>query len=389
MEYAATSGRYDEVHALCCRFKGEKVCEKIKGIYVHRFNPSIWFKVQNYVANNKKIKRICEVLQKIVMIPFFPKLYPITTRRFYKATLLLQKSNKFDIVVSAHGGLLTLLTGCRLKKTIVTLNHIALLWDPVKGQIATAFLPKSFTDKRIDNIERFVADNTSLQISTASMREYHLENGDIAANHRVYLDIPGILEPTYEVPTNHLKLLREGYINIIFSGLLSANQRDPRPIIQLLNNCIYAERINLIFFSMGANEVLNDAKKKFKGSITIHDYIPLAELHTMYIYADYLLNISHVNSNMVPSKIFEYMSYGKPIISTFTTKGDAAQTYISRYSEGLCIDLNNPEETNINLLDTFFSSEHKIIPFDIVKEQFIENTPESYIQVFDDFLMQK
>ena len=56
---------------------------------------------------------------------------------------------------------------------------------------------------------------------------------------------------------------------------------------------------------MGADEILMEEAKDFKVRKVVHDYIPLNVLHTLYLHADYLLNISHVNPSMVPSKIFE------------------------------------------------------------------------------------
>jgi hypothetical protein len=165
--------------------------------------------------------------------------------------------------------------------------------------------------------------------------------------------------------------------------LLSVNQRNPLPLINLLGRCEYAERVNLVFFSMGADEAVKEAAKDFPGSIECHDYIPLAELHTVYRHADYLLNVSHINANMVPSKIFEYMSYGKPVISTFVSRGDSAQKYLERYSEGLCIDLNAPEEDNISAINAFLSACHPVVPFEEIQSRFRENTPEAFLSVFD------
>ena len=385
MECVNASGRY-EVHTLCLRYQGEKEEEVVGGIHVHRSKPSLWMQWRQRVVETRKhhrLERFFEVAQKAVTIPSFPQTLPLTSHKFYAVARQLQQKENFDIVVSEHHGLLTLLTGCHFMRDF-RVKHIALLWDPVKGQIATVKLPKSYTDKRIERVEHFVAKYTTLQISTESMRHFHAAKGDIAADHRIYLDIPSILEPEPEMPTEYLMLFREKSINIVYSGLLSGTQRDPRPIISLLNKTDYAERINILFFSMGANEVLAETQKIFKGNIVIHDYIPLSELHTLYLHADYLLNISHVNPNMVPSKIFEYMSYGKPIISTFPSNGDAAQKYVDRYPEGLCIDVRCKETANVSALNAFLSKDHNPVPFDLVKEIFKGNTPERYLEVLNE-----
>lgn len=384
MECIVAHGRY-EVHTLCYQYDGEDYRELVNDIYVHRFKPSKWIWWRNRLRDSQRYcrwNRIMEVIQKSLTIPFFPQIEPITARKYRNEAYKLHRAIGFDLVVSEHHTLSTLLTGCWLMKEF-GVKHVAIFWDPLKGQIATVRLPNSYTDRRIQCTEEFVAKFTTLQISTESMREYHKSQGDIAADHRIYLDIPSVLRPELEVPTGYLRLFRGGAINIVFSGLLSVTHRDPRPIIRLLNQTDYAKRINLLFFSMGANETLNEASKDFIGTIVVHDYIPLCELHTLYRHADYLLNVSHINPNMVPSKIFEYMSYGKPIISTFVSDGDAAEKYIKRYPEGLCIDLRHKEKDNIVLLNNFLLKEHKQIAFEAVKDMYKNNTPERFLEVIE------
>lgn len=384
----AASNRYS-VHVLCYRFPEEKKDEQIGDVYVHRFNPSLWMRMRNcfFVSRGyKRLNRLFDVIQKFFTIPSFPNIEPLTTRRFFSAAKQIHSVERFDMVVAEHHGLESLLTGCKLKRLFPELKHIAIMWDPVKGQMATVKLPKAYTDRRINKTEKYVADYTTLQISTLSMKEYHDMHGDMAADHRVYLDIPSILEPEAEVVSEYLDLIRKDSINIVFSGLLSEYYRDALPIIRLLGKTNYGASINLLFFSRGEKEAIEKESNSFEGSIVYHDYIPLSHLHTIYRHAEYLLNVSHINANMVPSKIFEYMSYGKPIISTYVTDGDSAMKYITRYAEGLCLDLKEPESVNISKLNAFISRVHKEVPFEEVKEHFKTNTPEVFLNAIDEII---
>ena len=384
----AASRKY-EVHSLCVRYPGELCEEKVGDIHVHRVCPSWWVRMRDGFQKSRKherLARICEVVTKTFTIPSFPQTEPLTAKLYYCAARKLHKQICFDLVVSEHHGLTTLLTGCHLMKDFPGLRHIAVLWDPVKGQMATVKLPTSYTDRRISKVEAFASLYTTLQISTFSMKAYHEEHGDIAADHRIYLDIPSVLQPEEEVVSEYLNLLRSDSINIVFSGLLSEHYRDARPIIHLLNLCEEAARINIVFFSRGEKEAVEAIAKDFKGTIVYHDYIPLAELHTIYRHADYLLNVSHINANMVPSKIFEYMSYGKPIISTYVTDGDAAKRYISKYPESVCLDLKSSYEDNQTALNGFLNKTHHFVSFEKVIELFPENTPERYMEVIEQLI---
>lgn len=381
----AASDKY-EVHALCMRYPGEGKMEYLGNVIVHRFNPTWWQRKRNSLQKSRKygkLARFMEVLTKILTVATFPQTEPLSSRQYFQAAKKLHMEYGFELVVSEHHGLVTLLAGCHLMKEFKGLKHLAVLWDPVKGQMATVKLPQWYTKNRINSIERYVSEYTTLQISTLSMKAYHTEHGDMGSDHRIYLDIPSILKPEEDVSTGHMFCLRDDCINIVYSGLLSEYYRDALPILRLLNQCDCAEKINMIFFSRGEKEQIEKEAIDFKGAVVYHDYIPLADLHTIYRHADYFLNVSHINANMVPSKIFEYMSYGRPIISTYVTDGDSAEKYVSRYPEALCIDLKKCDDDNISNLNAFFQREHRIVPFEEVKAEFKDNTPEKYLEVIE------
>jgi glycosyltransferase involved in cell wall biosynthesis len=382
----------NEVHVLCLRYKGEIREETCNGVYVHRFNPSLWTRIKNRVIDThryQRLERFWEKTQKMVAIPYFPRTEPLTTHYYLRDAIRLHKKKQFDLVFSEHHCLATLISGCKLKSLYPEIRHIAAFWDPLKGERQTSCLPSRFVNRRIEALETYVANNTTIEVSMAIMKDYFKKENDVAYDHRVFLDIPTLLKPEPEVQTEYLSLLRDNAINIVYSGALATKQRNPLPIIRLLNQCRKAERINLVFFSKGAEDALNAAIKEFKGTIIRHDYIPIRELHTIYRHSDYLLNISHINPNMVPSKLFEYISYGKPIISAFVTDGDAAQRCISRYPDGISVDLKKEEKDNIALLDDFFGKNHEKVPFHTVKESFKESTPESYLELIGEVLSHK
>ena len=77
------------------------------------------------------------------------------------------------------------------------------------------------------------------------------------------------------------------------------------------------------------------------------------------------------------------MSYGKPIISTYPSDGDAAQKYVSHYPEGLCLDVRQDKDINIASLNASLSRIHVLGDFDKVKSMFKDNTPECFLEVVD------
>ena len=378
-----------EVHVICFRYSGEKQEEVINGIFVHRVGPTLWNLRNNHMIVGKlgkSINHIKEFVNKAIAIPWYPLNRPISAFLLYKSARKIHLQSIFDLVISEHYGVETIVCGCYLKHAFGSIKHIAILWDPIKGQTLTRFLPKFYTSWKVELLEKRVAKESDLIISTGAMKEFYKTYGDLPYSHRIFLGFPGLIRPDEEVETNYLSCIRPECINIVYSGQLGILLRNPLPVIKLFNQCEKAENINLIFFSVGAKEEIDKIKNTFRGHIVNNGYISIKELHTIYQHADYLLNISNVNPNMVPSKLFEYMSYGKPIISAYLSDGDSAETYVSRYAEGLSVDLKNSDEENVIALDAFLKKEHKHVPFELVQELFKDNTPERYLEVVEKVL---
>lgn len=380
-------GKY-EVHCICYKYPTEKYHEIYDSIYIDRVKRTCFEKFKYWSLVNKhswysKLRKF----QKFITIPFYPLICPIQYRKYWRKAIKLNKREHYDVVISQNYYYDTLMTGCKLKKQYPDIKHFPILWDPVKGQMITEKLPSFFTNKRIDNQERLLTQYSDNIISMQSMKHYYGRRDDYAVSKRIFLDFPGIIKPHDDVDTPYLNLLEKDKINIIYSGLLTVPQRSPEYIVELFNLCKFADRINLIFFCRGnASDVLEKLKKTFKGNIVVHDYIPLKELHTLFHHSDYLLNISDKNPNMTPSKIFEYMSYGKPIISSYVTEGDSAQRYLEKYSEACIIDQKKQLFENVGYVNDFLTDEHNPQSFEKIQLLFPLNTPEIFVKTIDSIL---
>lgn len=371
-----------EVHCLCTLLEDEDIEEKIGNVRVHRVKKTIWKRCLDACSKYPKIQKGLVNIQKILTSPIFPCRDPFMLRRFKQQAKKLIEKNHYDIIIAEHHGYTTLMTGYAMKKKYSQIKFYPLLWDPILGQSRPTYLPKGYVDKcvlRTENEINTTADNI---FSIQAAKGIYACNEDSSNGRRIYIDIPGIIPTDPEVPTPYLSLIREGYINIVYSGILSNRSRNPEYIINTLNKTSCSSKLNLIFFYKGLPDSETDRfKEEFKGNITFHDYIPIEDLHTLYIHSDFLLNISHVNANMTPSKIFEYMSYGKPIISTYITDGDAAKSYLDLYPEALIIDQKQNITQNVDKLEKFILSSHGHVDFETVKTLYLLNTPEAFVSV--------
>ena len=83
---------------------------------------------------------------------------------------------------------------------------------------------------------------------------------------------------------------------------------------------------------------------------------------------------------MTPSKIFEYMSYGKPIISTAPISNEPCMKYLKTYPLSLVVDENNNSlDCNVEIVESFILNNCcKHCDSENLKEIYALNTPKAF-----------
>lgn len=380
-----------EIHCLVYRTNGSEKFEIINGVRIHRFSRGLYFKYYLWAGEKKSkigavINRIVLRIKQIFTIPIYPCYEPLATRKIVREAKKLHKKEKFDIVISEHHGFDTLYAGHALKKYDPNIKFISILWDPFTGKEPAKYLPKGYAEKKLLKSEKKILSNADCIIAMESSREYHEKMSKNKAYYDKYrfLDIPGIVKPK-EASTD-AKFMDEAKINIVYSGVLSLPERDPSYIVELLNETKFAKDINLVFFAIGNGvDKLQTLKEKFKGNLVINGYVSREEISAVYHKADVLLNLGGSNPYMVPSKIFEYMSYGKLILSTYYIDHESSKKYFEQYPLALCVDVRKDMDDNKTALEEFMECNfHKTIDFDEVKKSFPDNLPESYVHLIEE-----
>ncbi len=386
------NGEY-EIHCLVYKIPNAPVEEEVNGVKVHRFSKGLFF--DYYIKNKEKGSKLLEKcnrfflrIKQFLTIPIYPIYEPFAVKRFAKKAIKLHKKEKFDLVISEHNGLDSLYAGYALKKYDWNIKFIPILWDAFSGKTLAKYLPKGFAQKKLLKAENKLLSIADSIVAMKSSKRYHEEYSKQKPYFHKYrfLDIPGVIEK--KEASIEASFIKEGKINVVYSGILSLPDRNPEYIITLLNASSIAKNCNLIFLSMGNGvEKLSKWKKDFLGTIIVHGYVGREEINAIYHKTDILINLGGPNPTMVPSKIFEYMSYGKPILSTYYIDAETSKSYLKKYPLGLCIDERKPMDENLKLLEAFIqNSLGKRVAFDVVERTFPENTPKSYVKLIQEVL---
>jgi glycosyltransferase involved in cell wall biosynthesis len=147
-------------------------------------------------------------------------------------------------------------------------------------------------------------------------------------------------------------------VNISFTGSLASNIRNPKYTAKVFSKLLeYNHDFNLHFFINGNyGSELNKLFTKFQNQVINHGQVSSEIAHAAMSDSDFLLSVGNNDINQFPSKIFEYMSTGNPIIHFTKSEKDPVNIILEKYSNALII-----REKNANLDDVICAIEGFII----------------------------
>ncbi len=349
---------------------GGQPYEKIPGVLLHPIR----------LKERKKYTKTMQHLRILLKIPQYPinSFHRIWTH--YKVVSEICKKEKFDQVIAQCYPEESYIVGALLRRNGYIDNLTVIFWDNVYGKNPARVIPKWYATRRQKFLESFVARHSDLLISLYPIKFFHDEHGDIpeAIGKRKYLGIPSVIQPEPIVKTKYLSVIKEGKVNILYSGII-LNPGFVHKLISSLNFSFRSESLNLIFFSRGMSESeFDELRANFKGTIQSPGYIPIKDLLSVYHKADVFISFPG-ELRSIRSKCYEYMSYGHPMIVLYNNPEDVNVKTFSKYP--LCLTLSMEEDKKLfaKTFDKFIdTSLGNIVPFNIVESMFATDTPKEY-----------
>lgn len=142
---------------------------------------------------------------------------------------------------------------------------------------------------------------------------------------------PGILSNETFVNNEEGERSKES-IHIYFVGRLFEDIRNPEFVLNLFLN-LHREYI-LHIVGYGADSIIEKYRSKLGRRLVLHGALSSTAAHKLMQNADVLLNIGNTIRNQLPSKIFDYINTGRPIINCCKLKDCPSIKYLSKYPLG-------------------------------------------------------
>ena len=390
MNALLATGKY-EIHCLVYKPYNRPSEEMLDGFHIHRFKRSWLFDAAMKadaapdLFKSKLVRKLARLfmrLKQIVFVPIYPIYEPLLVRKFQREAVRLHRKEHFDLVISEHNGTDTLLAGYAVKKYDKSVKYLPVFWDSLSGGFCPHYLPEKYARKSRRALEKKVMSVADKAIVMESTRSFHQKKMDsVGYGYKFeYANLPKIVASKEKEDTCVNKILRKDVINIVYAGSLT--QRHEKYIINLL--CGIGHLINLIFFvDVEFYNRLKQYCEKFD-NFKMEGYLPHNEMISVLSKADFLLNLGNQNQNDVQSKVFEYISLGKPIISTTNIDNEASTKFLSKYPLSIIVDERLPQEENQgNLLMFIKENLKKEMLFKDVVNIFPNCSPDKYVEIIE------
>ncbi|KAB2477479.1 glycosyltransferase [Bacillus cereus] len=191
------------------------------------------------------------------------------------------------------------------------------------------------------------------------------------------------LEPSNEKPF----VKEDDKVHLLYAGTFYKDIRNPEYLLELFTN-INDEKLILHLFSKGDCEsIINKYVKKSNGKIINHGAVPVNVVHSALQQADILVNIGNSVKEQLPSKIYEYISAGKPIVNLYQNNL-SYENIFKDYPSVLQINQDIPFTDATKEKFLLFCTENKGQDFEYneLERIYTKSTPKYIASVFESYV---
>ena len=353
------------------------------GFDVYKFKRGLIQSLLYYCENQQRrlykiiTNALCFIqrIKQLLCVPIWPWFDPITSYRELKLVRKVIRSRKIDLIVAVHTPVSSLYVADKIKKENPNIKYIAYFLDSLSGGYVPKKIPYAWYDNKCRILEKQLIKRADRIVFMNSSKEYHLDlyKDSEFEDRIVFLDVPLLIERECD-STN-----ANEHVSLVYVGSLASSMRSPQHILDVFSY-IKDPAWELIFVGDSSCKVVNeyanqDRRIKVIGKCSHGEALRYEKEATI------LVNLGNNNPNMVPSKVFEYMSWCKKIVSTYSFDGDTSIAYLKRYPLRLLINERDSAEKQAVALFEFVNKEMQSVSYADIKKEFHSNTPEAFIEL--------
>ena len=310
--------------------------------------------------------------------------YPITeikkrTDAIFELSSRVVEEKNIDTVICVHLPIETLIAGVKLKEKYPNLNCISYMLDSLSGGFTPGLLPERFCRLRKIKWENNLLSRFDCAVLMEASRPHHEAKCKrlLWYKNAIYLDIPLLKVNDTD---SHKKAKDKA--TVAFCGLLDFPARN---VPLLLNVIEVQENSDIEYVLVGSSNISDKLKNNSPANVRYMGFLPHKSIADILLEADIFLNLGVTVPSAISGKIFEYMSYGKPIISTYSIDNEACLPYLKKYPCALLIDEREKDIKNQakKLEEFIIKNKDTRVNVNKIEEIFYNNTPKAFVRALE------
>lgn len=331
---------------------------------------------------NKIISQLYKIQVAVTSLFMWPWNSPFFTIRLYRKIVKLYNKNKYIAIIPVYTQIDSLIAASLLKKKNKNMIYIPYFLDSLSGGPTPKLLTeKTKIKKGLAWEEKLLRDAKGVVIMKSA--ESHHEKYSISKSYyskMKILDIP--MFTSREKNTDKYTKERQKLV-VSYIGSLPLSIRNPYYGLKMLSTMDGIE-IRIIGKMPDSLEFHEFCKKR---NIALVGEIPHSEVENYILESDILINFGNKVVEMVPSKIFEYMSFHKPILSFTSLRNEPSIPYLEKYPKACIIYENDEIENNYKKIEKFFKEYSQLVVSNEQLEKiFYLNMPKAFGDYLDTVL---
>lgn len=269
------------------------------------------------------------------------------SKKTYKQIVDLLKStgNDYDIIVSTCYPFTLHIIASQLLNIYKNAKWYPVFLDPFVHNFC---LPKKEINKR-KKIANKVLEKANKIFMVRGIKEENESRGYVPPYHE---KVTSISLPNLKDLTSERKNASLDKISLTYAGVFYKDIRNPKKMFEILGKIGDGFELNLM--SRCCEKLVKKLINKTK-NIKINNYGYLKREECLKILDDtnILVNLGNTITNQTPSKVFEYIGMGKPIINFYFDEKDTSLFYLKKYPLCYNINVNNYTSEDVEGLREF------------------------------------
>ena len=382
--------RGDDVCCIVNREHGEGVSFEQDGIYYYTVKPRLVYTISSFLSRRNDInptkRKIYSLINWVVnktelllSLPTWPVISRSYSRRIFNCIKDVCSEAPVDLIIPVYTQIDTIIAANKYKKECDNqVTVIPYFLDSLAAGYGPKMMSKQWVENRGLKWEKTLLKDVDHIVMMKSSEAFYKEK----ENSLPYFSKISFLDLPLFVPQSARKGIdKNGVKEILYVGTIPGHIRNPKYFLEAFSKVNNKDLQLTIIGPSTCESLIQDYVIKDKRIKRIQS-VPHSEAIERIKTADILLNLGNNLTTMTPSKIFEYISAGKPIISTAPITDEPCIPYLTKYGNACILYENKDIEESVALMAGFISSSHNVDP-DSLEETFLLNQPKAFLNVVD------